>query len=150
MNVTVERCGTEAAERLAELDESCFSVPWSREDFAAQTADGDCLALLARDESGRTPGYILLHLAEDEAEVYRLCVEPGARRLGIGNKLLRQALKLAAERGVRRFYLEVRQSNLPARTLYGGFGFHEVGTRKRYYRDPEEDAVILVREEEQA
>ena len=45
--------------------------------------------------------------------------------------------------GVERIFLEVRESNSPARNLYSAKGFKEIGIRKKYYRDPVEDAHIM-------
>jgi ribosomal-protein-alanine N-acetyltransferase len=61
----------------------------------------------------------------------------------LGRALVQAIVEALAERGVRQVYLEVRESNAPARALYEAFGFRAVGRRKAYYRHPVEDAIIL-------
>ena len=53
------------------------------------------------------------------------------------------ALEAARARGVEAVYLEVRESNAAAQRMYAHRGFSRVGRRRRYYRRPEEDALIL-------
>ena len=81
----------------------------------------------------------------DEAEIANLAVEPAARRSGAGRLLLDSALGEAAARGVRTVYLEVRESNEAARSLYASRGFDEIGRRRAYYAHPREDALVLRR-----
>jgi ribosomal-protein-alanine N-acetyltransferase len=81
----------------------------------------------------------------DEGELANLAVAPELRSRGIGRLLLDAILQNATTRGVRQLYLEVRESNVAARGLYLGRGFEQVGRRKRYYRSPTEDALILRR-----
>ena len=118
-----------------------FSDPWSASDFS------ECLAsavpFLVVEEDGGVVGYVVAHCAADEGEILNLGVAPGHRRHGIGRALVQQALVSLAARGVRSVYLEVRQSNAPARQLYQALGFSEVARRAEYYRRPVEDAVVL-------
>ncbi len=79
----------------------------------------------------------------DEAEILNLGVAEPVRRRGIARALVRSLLAEFSGRGVRTVFLEVRESNRPARRLYESFGFREVGRRSRYYRQPVEDAVVL-------
>jgi ribosomal-protein-alanine N-acetyltransferase len=81
--------------------------------------------------------------AADEGEIANLAVREPTRRRGIGSMLLAGALKEGRRRGANNMYLEVRESNEAARQLYASRGFEEIGRRKRYYRHPEEDAVVL-------
>ena len=90
-------------------------------------------------------GYVVAWFVLDEGEVANLAVAAGARRQGIGSALLDAAIRESTERGVTTLYLEVRESNQPARRLYASHGFEEVSRRKRYYRAPVEDALILRR-----
>jgi ribosomal-protein-alanine N-acetyltransferase len=61
----------------------------------------------------------------------------------LGRALVEEAVDTLRARGVKQIYLEVRDSNAPARALYAGHGFKEVGRRKAYYRRPVEDAIVL-------
>ena len=81
--------------------------------------------------------------AADEGEILNLAVVPAGRRRGLGHALVHRILETLASRGARAIYLEVRESNAPARRLYAAHGFREVGRRKQYYRRPIEDAIVL-------
>ena len=72
-----------------------------------------------------------------------LAVHPQHRRRGIAWNLLVEALNQARAQGARVAWLEVRPSNTAARALYESFGFEEVGRRRRYYDDTQEDAILL-------
>jgi ribosomal-protein-alanine N-acetyltransferase len=95
------------------------------------------------EESGDLVGYIVGRAMFDEAEILNLGVAVHARRRGVGRALVRALLTEFVGAGARSVFLEVRESNLPARGLYESFGFREVGRRTRYYRRPVEDAVVL-------
>ena len=100
------------------------------------------LVAAAPDEGGIV-GYVIAQDAADEAEILNLAVAPARHRGGIGRALVERALATLARRGVRRVFLEVRESNSAARALYAALGFQEVGRRSRYYRRPVEDAIVL-------
>ncbi len=90
-------------------------------------------------------GFLLFFTAAEEVEILNLAVSPRHRRQGIGAALLRAALAAVAERGARRVFLEVRESNSDAAAFYQRLGFTEWGRRPRYYSSPPEDAVVLSR-----
>jgi [ribosomal protein S18]-alanine N-acetyltransferase len=87
-------------------------------------------------------GFIIGRLAGGQWEIENIAVDRDAQRQGLGRQLLRAFLDRARQRGTAVF-LEVRESNIPARRLYEGMGFVQTGRRKSYYRAPEEDAVVL-------
>jgi ribosomal-protein-alanine N-acetyltransferase len=88
-------------------------------------------------------GYVVAWLVADEAEVANLAVAPEWRGRGVGAALLDAALNEARNGGAHVAHLEVRDSNVAARALYGSRGFMPVGRRRRYYQAPVEDAVLL-------
>ena len=88
-------------------------------------------------------GLVGLWFVMDEAHVVIIGNRPADRRKGIGELLLIAAMEAAIRRGARLVTLEVRSSNKAARALYYKYGFREVGVRKRYYADNNEDAVIM-------
>lgn len=97
---------------------------------------------VAEDETHRPLGYAGCWLVLDEVHVTNVAVHPIARRRGIGKKLMEQILSFARERAARVVFLEVRQSNMPARNLYRQLKFRDVGKRPRYYENGE-DAVLM-------
>ena len=78
-----------------------------------------------------------------EAELFRIGVRPPLRGLGYGKKLMEGVVENSRKNGVTAIALEVREGNTPARSLYKSYGFKEECIRSDYYRDPNEDAVIM-------
>jgi ribosomal-protein-alanine N-acetyltransferase len=99
--------------------------------------------LVADDSSGTVAGYVIALAAADECEILNIAVSATSRRTGLGGTLLDSALERAAARGAEQFYLEVRESNEAAKRLYASRGFNELSRRRKYYRDPVEDALVL-------
>ncbi len=114
--------------------------PWSeavwREEFYSPFG-----LYLILEESGSLSGFIGLKLISDEAHVMTIAVCPERRRRGLARTLIKAALSEPAAAGARHVYLEVRTSNLAARTLYASLGFAETGVRRGYYGD--EDALLM-------
>ncbi|MNZ85970.1 ribosomal-protein-alanine N-acetyltransferase [compost metagenome] len=79
----------------------------------------------------------------DEAHITNIAVRPGYRGQHLGERLLNEIMDWASDLGMVRITLEVRVSNYVAQSLYGKKGFVPVGTRKGYYSDNNEDALIM-------
>jgi ribosomal-protein-alanine N-acetyltransferase len=88
-------------------------------------------------------GFAGMWLAFDEAHITTIGVDPGYRGRGLGELLLLCMVDVALARGARWLTLEVRVSNVAAQTLYRKYGFSVRGSRKRYYSDNNEDALIM-------
>lgn len=89
-------------------------------------------------------GFALIRPVADEMEILNLAVDPGARRQGIAHRLIARAIEEVRRAGIKRVYLEVRESNSGARAFYSSVGFAEQGRRKSYYSQPVEDALVLI------
>lgn len=127
---------------IAALEQQCFSDPWSEAAIAPELENPLSLWLVA--EQGDTVlGYIGSQSVPPEADMMNLAVAPEARRQGIAEALVHALEAALREKGMESLTLEVRVSNLPARTLYEKLGFEPVGLRKNYYFHPKEDACIL-------
>ena len=149
----------EDIDAVARMEAACFTDPWSRSAFASLLGHRHVLFLVADWFTGggvghddlsaphaELAGYVVAWLAADEAEIANLAVSPARRGQRIGAHLLDAALGELMVRGAAAVYLEVRESNAAARRLYASRGFHEVGRRKKYYRRPQEDALVLRRD----
>ena len=108
-------------------------------------AKGERNVLIAASEEGIV-GFGVVGVAGDVAEIESLVVVEAARRQGIGRRLCEELMRWARMRGSRRAVLEVRVSNDAARALYESLSFREVAVRKGYYREPEEDGLMMARE----
>lgn len=91
---------------------------------------------------GELHGFAVASRVMDVAELESVVVAPGHRRQGVGGALVQAAIAWAGISGAHRLLLEVRTSNHPALSLYERFGFTRDGLRPRYYRNPDEDAVL--------
>jgi ribosomal-protein-alanine N-acetyltransferase len=88
-------------------------------------------------------GFAGLWFMADEAHIANIAVRNEYRRRGVGELLLIAMIQLAIERKARFITLEVRASNQAAQALYRKYGLVEAGTRRGYYMDNKEDAVIM-------
>jgi ribosomal-protein-alanine N-acetyltransferase len=145
--VFLRRAGPSDTAALAELERAASVHPWSSDEMRAELvrAGPDAVLVLAAREG--IAAYCAYRIVADEMHVMNLAVRPAARRRGLGRFLLRAALARAGRAGARRALLEVRAGNHAARSLYSDSGFVTLGLRKRYYEEPPEDALVLVRED---
>jgi ribosomal-protein-alanine N-acetyltransferase len=133
---------------IAALERATFSDPWSPDAFAQLVRNGEAFFTIADrgapgDPPGAPVGYLVAWFVLDEGEIANVAVAAEARGTGVGARLLDAALTEARRRGIVQLFLEVRESNAVARRLYASRGFIELGRRRRYYRQPVEDALVL-------
>jgi ribosomal-protein-alanine N-acetyltransferase len=128
--------------RVLEIERSSFSDPWSLSAFRSVLEEDRLNFHVALSEEVIV-GYAVSWCVMDEAELANLAVMPVLRGQRIGAALLDRAMTDARQVGCAVMHLEVRESNTAARALYQSRGFGMVGRRKRYYRAPVEDALIL-------
>lgn len=134
---------------IAAIERRVFSDPWSERAFRDVLAHPAMYFACVRERTadGYTAecvrGYVVAWFAGGQGEIANLAVEESARGRGLGSALLDAALDEARGHGTEEVFLEVRSSNVRARELYASRGFTEVGRRRRYYRRPIEDAIIL-------
>ena len=134
----IHSIGTERANECALLHVPAFAHPWKEGEFERLLSDSSVVADGAIDNNNnRLIGYVLSRVTLDEAEILTIVVDLGVRRIGIGQQLLNSQIPKLAARGVKDLFLEVDQSNVPARKLYGSLKFYKVGERKGYYRLPD-------------
>ncbi len=87
-------------------------------------------------------GFLVAQHLAPEWELENIVVAPTARRQGLGKRLLDALLAAARRTNSTTVFLEVRESNAAARSLYEKAGFEQTGRRKSYYTNPPEDAVL--------
>ncbi len=132
-------------EPIAELEQICFSTPWSKksleEELTNQTAH-----FLAAEFEKQVIGYIGVLDICGEANITNIAVLPAFRRCSAADKLLTCAIEQAQERKDAFITLEVRESNREAIALYTKHGFQPVGVRKNYYTKPTEAALLMTKQ----
>ncbi len=143
MALRVEKMTSDHLDAVFELEKKCFSTPWSRESFIQETETNALAHYVVGFEGEDLVAYGGFWLVVDEAHITNIAVSPDTRRKGYGKVLVEAMLQEAKCLGALRSTLEVRESNVAARALYGGFGFKDIGLRKNYYESPKEDAVIM-------
>lgn len=126
-----------------DIESSSFPIPWPIYAFRQELETNRLARYLVVRAGGETVAYAGIWLMVDEAHVTTFAVLPAWRRRGIGARLMLAVLQLSAQVQASIATLEVRLSNIPARTLYQRFGFRPVGVRPRYYSDNAEDALIM-------
>ena len=136
---------------IARVENACFSTPWSIDAIKHEICENKLANfMIACDEENNIVGYIGIWTLLDECQINKIAVIPEKRKIGIGKAILNHVIELTRDMGVKSWYLEVRESNTAAQALYRSAGFSSVGTRKNYYINPVEDAVLMSLEEADA
>ena len=145
MAVRIVPMKTEHLDAVAELERTCFTMPWSRNALAEELDNALSAFLVALDEEERVVGYAGLQVVLDEGYITNVAVRPDCRRRGVAGRLLDVFERFAEGNHLAFLTLEVRAGNYAAIALYGRHGYRGVGRRKNYYEHPREDAVIMTR-----
>lgn len=147
-SITIRPMTLADVSRVHQIDTLSFQLPWSERSFRYEVTENRnasvWVAETARPDGGlEIAGMIVLWVILDEGHIATIAVHPDFRQRGIAQRLLAQGLLAVYERGARLAYLEVRRSNLAAQHLYEKFGFTVEGMRPRYYKDNNEDALLM-------
>lgn len=140
MPVTLRSATLDDVPAIVALDQQAATAAhWRVEEYRRRVEGG--FVLLAEDASGIC-GFVCARVVAGEWEIENVVVAAEFRRCGVGGELIRGILRQAEIAGGTAVWLEVRESNLPARGLYEKHGFRETGRRRGYYKEPTEDAVL--------
>ena len=127
---------------VAELEKRCFSTPWSLNSILGEL-DNPCALWLTATEGETLCGYLGVQYGPDGADIMNIAVDSAYRNRGIAQQLMKSMAERLREKQLSWLTLEVRESNLPAISLYRKLGFREVGVRRHYYRNPVENALLM-------
>lgn len=132
---------------ILEIENFSFRNPWQTSTFAGEIANNGVSFpyVIVHRNFERIIGYIIYWKIQEEVQISNFAVHPDFRRKGIGEAVMRRVIKKIQRDGGVYVFLEVRPSNLAARSLYKKLGFKILGTRKAYYQTPMEDALIMGR-----
>ena len=142
--MAVRRMTAEDIPGAARLEQVCFSDPWSPA-MLKESLENPLYRFFVDEEAGTLTAYAGMFSVLDEGNIANIAVFPEYRRKGIGEALLSALIRCGYEEGLSVLFLEVRESNNPAISLYLKLGFTETGYRKNYYHEPEEGARIFTK-----
>lgn len=143
MKIKLTQMTEDDMDEVLDIEKLSFPSPWSKRLFLDELANPNSRIILAKDEKGRTLGFVCFWIVADEAHILNIAVHPGFRMHGIAKRLIDHIIGFSKDVGVNYFALEVRHLNKTAIELYKGFGFKVAGIRKGYYADTGEDAVLM-------
>lgn len=132
--------------QVSEIEREAFPTQLPHTNFQRELGNRLASYIVASEDREDPPpvlGFAGLWFILDEAHLTSIAVRESHRRHGIGELLLISALELAVEKGAQIMTLEVRVSNSPAQGLYEKYGFSNVGVRRGYYTDNNEDAFLM-------
>ena len=149
MTFTIDRLGGDAdLDGVLDVESETFTNPWTREMYAWELQNRNvCHIYVVRTGDCPVAGFCAFWLVFDEIHINNVAIRPGFRGRGLGTALLGHVMAEAGRLGAKRATLEVRASNGDALRLYERLGFYVAGTRRNYYTQPVEDALILWRDE---
>ena len=127
---------------VSKIENEIFSLPWSEKSFIDAACNPDNIYLVC-ERTGEIAGYCGMWTVMGEGNVTNVAVHPSYRRQGVAEALLKEMERRAKEKSVTIFFPEVRQSNEAAKKLYEKLGYSPIGTRKRFYERPVEDAIVM-------
>lgn len=143
MNFSIRKMTAEDVPAVAALDQISFSLPWPERSFHFEVTGNPASRCWVAEADGRVAGMIVAWLFVDEVHIATLATHPDFRRQGIAQELLTHTLRYTHDEGAVTSFLEVRESNLAAQEMYRKFGYESTGRRKRYYKDNDEDAILM-------
>jgi len=126
---------------VAKLENICFSSPWSEKSLQMLLSENSIAFVCVVDEM--IVGYCGAISVLDEADITSVAVHPEFRRCGIASVLLDALFCKSETKGIKTLTLEVREGNYGALVLYRKYDFVPVGRIKNYYKNPNEDALIM-------
>jgi ribosomal-protein-alanine N-acetyltransferase len=144
VNLSIRPAATADLPAMRALEKHAVTAAhWSAEHYEAlfRASDPARIALIVQEE--RTlQGFVIARVLGAEWEIESIAIAGPARRRGLGTRLLGELLDSARAQGAAAVWLEVRESNHAARALYEKWAFLESGRRPKYYKGPEEDAIL--------
>ncbi len=137
---TIELKDTDA---IFPIEVRSFAAPFSRDLFLAMFSRMPPFGGFVIELEGVVIGYLVYMFIHDEMELMTIAVNVPFRGKGYAREMVKTMISVAKGQGVASIFLEVRPSNAPAQKLYRSFGFHEISVRKGYYKDNNEDAIVM-------
>ena len=116
---------------------------WTKSSFYDEMSNNLAKYYSANTPEGELVGYAGTWHIIDEGHITTIAVKKDYLRNHIGEAIIHRIIEDCYKNNIKYLTLEVRVSNIPAIKLYEKYGFQSLGTRKGYYQDNDEDALIM-------
>ena len=140
----IRRMTVNDVDAVAAIEAATFPTPWSRESFYQEVTQNIVARYLVCEKNGQVIGFAGAWLVLDESHITNVAILESERGHGYGRLLTEALMQYLSNLGASYATLEVRKSNERAQNLYKSIGFVQLGVRKRYYEDNDEDALLMV------
>ena len=141
-NLTVSLFGTEDIPSLAAIEKEEFSIPFKEKDFY-DIYDSEISTVLVAKSGDTIVGYVSFTVIIDECQIINFATKNEFKRQGVGKRVMEGLFQHCEALGVKKYFLEVRQSNSAAIALYERYGFVPVGISKNHFSAPRENALLM-------
>lgn len=142
--IIVKPLKKEDIDRVSEIESEAYGEHhWSKDAFYSEVNNKVAKYYTASSEDGTIVGYIGTWHIVDEAHITTIATSKDYLRNKVAECLIVKSLQDCYNEFIKYITLEVRVSNTPAIKLYEKYGFKSLGTRKGYYQDNNEDALIM-------
>ena len=135
---------------LIRIGEETNLSPWSAQSYLEEMKNPDAIMMRMLNDDNDTIGFVVGRLIpagdtepRTDAEIYNIAVVSGEQRRGCGQSLFEAFRDKCSARGAENIWLEVRESNLPAIKFYEKNGFEQVQSRRHFYENPREHAILM-------
>jgi len=130
--------------QIIKIEHDCYTNPWSAESFRQLLRDHATFSTVAIRSGTLLAGYLVYSIVTDELHILNLAISTAFKRKGLATMMLLHLHQLALLHGCQKAFLEVRESNRAAQSLYNKFGYLPISKRKDYYEDNHEDAIVMI------
>jgi len=142
--VFISQMVAEDIENVVQIEAEAYGEHhWSKSSFYDELQNNLARYYVAKTSGGELIGYAGTWHIIDEGHITTIAVKKSYHRQHIGEAIIIKILEDCYSAGIKYLTLEVRVSNTPAINLYTKYGFSSLGTRKGYYQDNNEDALIM-------
>ena len=141
----IEEMKLEDLPEVLKLEKESFAAHWSEKDFLFELQENPYAKLYVLREEGRIIGYFDIWIIFERMEIASIAIAKDYRRRGLGYQMMQYIDRIGRENECEFAFLEVRESNLPARNLYKKCGFIDLKIKRDYYQDNHEDAYEMMK-----
>ena len=144
LEISIEKMTKDDIESVIQIEAEAYGKHhWSKSSFYDEMQNNLAKYYVAKTLTGEVVGYAGTWHIIDEGHITTIAVKKSHLRKHIGEAIITKIIDDCYQEGIKYLTLEVRVSNTPAINLYTKYGFNSLGSRKGYYQDNNEDALIM-------